>query len=716
MTFLAPAVLAGAAAIAAPIAIHLLNKTRVKVMRWAAIRFLQDSLQKNRRRLQIEDLVLLLLRCAFITLLVLAFALLVLNPDAAGEGVGSGPLVAVVIVDQSASMGQSNGFRTLFDEAKSKASQRIAEMPAGSQVALFLAADRISQAVPRPTANLPLVRRILEVSEPTDSKSDLTAAVRLALETLKPFSGSRKEILVFSDHQASAWPELEKIRQMREDAPEVKLTVVDPGPAAGGDNLAITRLEPESALHAVGRPAGFLVEVSHYGTKPVHGIRVTLGVDDDPPGDEMLIDTLGPGESKVIRLHAKFPETGFFTVRAAIPADRMPVDNERATAVRVRERRNVAVIEGASAKDRDKRDAFFLVNALAPIAPTQRADYYLKIETRPMAWLQSGDLSNQEVIFLANVETIGADTAKRLEEYVRKGGMLVVFPGARANPAALNADPTLAALLPAKLGPRNDLTQNGKSLTWQAENYTHPVTALWNDPNNGSLGSVRATAWFPLTPVPPQENKPGPRTVVKFSDGSPAVLEAPHSLGRVVLFSTASTPDGTNFPLHPNFVPFLQRLLAHLAPDTAGASLTVSPGSVFQTTVSSDLVRREVSVIAPAGKGQPRPVGKIEAGPQGAVLRFSDTAKVGPYRFLVAGRERVVATCAVQMDPTESDLRILSPEQRTLLTGQEADPSTPGTLPAATPVRREFWGWFLGLAFAAFLVEMVLAHRFSFSR
>lgn len=705
MAFLVPAVLAGAAAIAAPIAIHLLNKTQVKVVRWAAIRFLQESLQKNQRRLQIEDLILLLLRCLFIILLALAFARLVLNPEATQEELGTGPMVAVVLVDQSASMGQSNGFQTVFDEAKTAAGKFIGNLAGGSQVALFLVGDRVNQVVPRPTANLLLVRRSLEVSEPTDGGSDMVAAVRLALETLKPFAGSRKEIFVFSDNQASAWPQVEQIQALLAEAPEVKMTVVDPSATSGADNFAITTLKAESGVPAAGRLTGFLVEVSNFGTVPVSGVRVTLAIDDGPPVDETVLGTVEPGKSQVVRLNARFAKPGFYTLRAAIPADRMPVDNERAVAVHVIEHRNVVVVEGSAAA-REKRDGFFLVNGLAPVSPSRRADYYLKIETVPPAWLQTADLSRQEILFLANVPKLDPVAAKAVEKYVREGGSLVIFPGALTNPATLNDDPVLAPLLPAKVGAR----KAGGPLAWQSAKYPHPVTALWNDPNNGNLGSVRATSWFPLTP------SPSAKTIVSFSDGSPAAAEADYGEGRVVLFSTAATTDGNNFPIHPNFVPFLQRLVGHLSPRTSSESLVLAPGTVFQGRVSNDLVKREVSILTPGSKGRSRPAGKVEATNQDAIVRYHDTAKAGAYRMMVAGDDEPVAAFAVQTDARESDLRMLSGEQLSLLKGGEvaatgdSRPVAPGT------VRRELWIVFLIAAFFVFLTEMGLAHRFSFSR
>ena len=76
LPFANPAYLvAGAALISAPIIIHLINRMRFKRVRWAAMEFLLKAQKKSRRRLIIEQLILLMLRC----LLVALTALLVLR-------------------------------------------------------------------------------------------------------------------------------------------------------------------------------------------------------------------------------------------------------------------------------------------------------------------------------------------------------------------------------------------------------------------------------------------------------------------------------------------------------------------------------------------------------------------------------------------------------------------------------------------------------------
>src|SRR5437879_8211151 len=73
MGFLNLAMLFGLARISIPILIHLLNRRRYNVVDWGAMQFLQIS-ETTRRRLLIEELLLMLLRMGLIALLVLALA------------------------------------------------------------------------------------------------------------------------------------------------------------------------------------------------------------------------------------------------------------------------------------------------------------------------------------------------------------------------------------------------------------------------------------------------------------------------------------------------------------------------------------------------------------------------------------------------------------------------------------------------------------------
>ena len=161
MSFLNPILLFGLAAVSVPIVIHLLNRRKFQKVVWGAMRFLQTSVERNQRRMRMEDLILLALRCLLVALLALALA----RPAAKSLGAASsGKVTGVILLDNSFSMGVSDGAATRFDKARQTAEQALDSLPPGSSAAVFLASDVVQPVIPEPTFDLNLVRK-------TDRKS-----------------------------------------------------------------------------------------------------------------------------------------------------------------------------------------------------------------------------------------------------------------------------------------------------------------------------------------------------------------------------------------------------------------------------------------------------------------------------------------------------------------------------------------------------------------
>src|SRR5262245_27595008 len=112
---------AGGALISSPIIIHLINRMRFKRLRWAAMEFLLKAQKRSRRRLIIEQLILLLLRCILVALA----ALLVLRFfgfDLSKLGAAQKDNLHVVVLDDDLSMNDQHkdaeGAKTAFGVAK----------------------------------------------------------------------------------------------------------------------------------------------------------------------------------------------------------------------------------------------------------------------------------------------------------------------------------------------------------------------------------------------------------------------------------------------------------------------------------------------------------------------------------------------------------------------------------------------------------------------
>src|SRR5436190_12745366 len=141
----------GAGAVSVPIIIHLLNRRRFKIVTWAAMRFLLAAQKQNSRRLRIEQLLLLFVRCLLVALLVFAMASVMpwmenvwskIWPD------GGGPAVAraarthhLFVLDGSLSMTTQVDGKSWFEAARDLALRKMDSCPAGDGFSILLMKD-----------------------------------------------------------------------------------------------------------------------------------------------------------------------------------------------------------------------------------------------------------------------------------------------------------------------------------------------------------------------------------------------------------------------------------------------------------------------------------------------------------------------------------------------------------------------------------------------
>ena len=110
---------AGTCAVCVPILIHLLARRRFRRIRWAATDFLIDAERRSRRRIRLEEWVLLALRCLAVLLAAMVVARPFLTPRGLATGWGGTRRTErVFVIDDSFSMGYRSEDGTWFDRAK----------------------------------------------------------------------------------------------------------------------------------------------------------------------------------------------------------------------------------------------------------------------------------------------------------------------------------------------------------------------------------------------------------------------------------------------------------------------------------------------------------------------------------------------------------------------------------------------------------------------
>src|SRR6266851_4422140 len=115
--FLNLLMLAGLAAVAIPPIIHLLNRRRYEVIDWGAMQFLQVS-EVTRRRLLLEELLLMALRMGLLAVLVLALAAPIVDSAALARLAPRPNRDVVLLFDGSASMTADSSGKSAHDLAR----------------------------------------------------------------------------------------------------------------------------------------------------------------------------------------------------------------------------------------------------------------------------------------------------------------------------------------------------------------------------------------------------------------------------------------------------------------------------------------------------------------------------------------------------------------------------------------------------------------------
>lgn len=454
---------AGLVLAAGPIAIHLLNRQRFRVVQWAAMEFLRQAVRRSRRMMRLQDLVLLAVR----VLCVLLFGLAMARPYfvSSGEGVDPNqPVHAVLLVDNSLSMGYEQLGRTVLDEAKARAKEFIDRLPPGSRVSVIPVCASSRDFSLGAYSTKEDASEALASIEPADRSATAAAALELAKEAChRTPSPPNKQIVLLSDQQAANWPAQSLDAQVAQLGGP--LQVVELAPKAA-ENAWIADFRLQDGIADLESPAVFLATVRFEGTAPRRDVQVSLSLD----GTVFATQTvdLEPGQAREVR----FPpyrfnqplqpgQVTFVPAEVSIPRDHLAMDDRRVLAAPLVSALPVVMVDPWGTEESPERSRFGetrrLRQLLAPVTARQGRDPQLiRIRQAKFDQIDREMLKDARLVVVAGVRSPEpADVVRLLREYVEQGGSLVLAAGGDFSPADWTQGAWLdgSGILPAPLKP-----------------------------------------------------------------------------------------------------------------------------------------------------------------------------------------------------------------------------------------------------------------------
>ncbi|MEM8650026.1 MAG: DUF4159 domain-containing protein [Pseudomonadota bacterium] len=201
---------------------------------------------------------------------------------------------------------------------------------------------------------------------------------------------------------------------------------------------------------------------------------------------------------------------------------------------------------------------YYISKALEPFSDLRRADDANAAVAIP-------ELIEQGVsaIALADVGVLLEESEEKLDEWVRKGGLLVRFAGPR-----LAASPT-GDLLPVDIRPGD--RSLGGALSWETPKPLAPFER--SSPFFGIEAARDVLVKKQLLAL--QEAKLEEKTWATLEDGTPLVTAEQRDAGWIVLFHVGSDAEWSNLPLSGTFVEMLRRTVnLSRSQTTAGSDTT----------------------------------------------------------------------------------------------------------------------------------------------
>jgi hypothetical protein len=667
-SFLNPWLLLGALALAAPLWLHLRRRQEKNILRFSALRFLDDEPQPRQSPLRLRNLLLFLLRTLALLFVVGAFAWPFLrNKDTM-------PIdhSRVYIFDNTLSHQAASQFKHDRDALLSE----INKAGPNIQVALVELASSprvvVAFSDSRDTA-----RERIGALEPSFERGSYLAAFRTANSLLAKSFGAKKRIIFLGDNQRNQWEENASsppfLRGVQVDLPtptEIALP-----------NLSVSDPRVQRVFLGDKSLVNFTAKLTHSG--PAKAANVILRAD----GQVIFNRTIDlDKQSETILLQGQWEAApgawlrGLLSVEGA--PDALPADNQLFFSL-------PPVVEGKVAV---LAQSPYLRLALSPDIMRGQWAAHLIEPSRIADELSSNN--DAEVLCIESNFLQSGDARKLLWRYLSNGRGVVLFVN-RVTPAITG----FLRELGFEAEPASDPgTKSAEKFQFVLSN--HPIFHPFLSPDYGNLLDIKV---YPHARLRSAQALP-----LIFSDrGEELFFQSTKSQGRLFVMAFGLDREQTSWPVHQTFIPFLD-LTLQTARAEDPTPLAFEPAQAAVLQLPALAAAREVVL-----RSEQRELGRFPVEQGRARLQLPATP--GLYDLTIDENTKAEKVFSVNPSPKESELAFEAAPP--VLQTWQFNARQPARSAAITPVKpsraailqQRLWWWMLVTGLVCLLLETALA-------
>ncbi len=587
MSFLTPLFFLGVAALAAPILVHLVRRTRARKVQFPALVFVRQVPQRTIRRRTLQNVLLLLLRCLALLLIVIAFTRPFFTTGSSAKS-NTAAGATVILIDNSLSMRRED----LFVEAQRRAEAAIDEARNDEQIAV-LSFDKRYAVSNRFTADKNRLRTAVKSLNAGWDGTDYEQALRGAESLLGEVETSGpKRIVMISDFQAPGWRQANATFKLSNNTQLATLDVSSNSPAP---NIAITNVEARGVVFGQKYLDNLAVHISNFSDTPRDHVQVDFQINEQTVEKRDI--SLNSRDSRVVEFTGFNLNDGANRCTVDISSgdasnNDFGPDNRFYFTLRRETPAKALIVESAT---RGRSDSLHLQSAL-----TTNDDLPFTFNLKSSGSVDPTSIPENALVILNDAGSINSALAGALVKFVNAGGQLIISTGPQTQAESFNQ--SLEQIAPATLREAVQ-TKTGESAAITNVKFDHPIFEVFQE--SGRLAAANVVGYFRSEP------RPNATVLARFEDGSPALLESTAGKGRVLLFTSSLGPSWNDLPLTPLYLPFIHQMVRYAG--TREESAWYGLGQTF--TVKKDSEGAPPAVDSPSGnrlaEGRATPDGEL---------------------------------------------------------------------------------------------------------
>ncbi len=553
MTFLHTIFLSVLAAAAIPILLHFFSRQRLPIIQFSSLRFLKRLQKRKTRRIQLRQIILLILRALAVAAIVMAFARPALKSDSNSSSASSTEM-AVIIDDALTSSVESRDGQLLRQSVNQALA--LVDMVGQHDMITIIPTSQPDKFLTTPAGQRDILRSYLREMSPRTIVPHFDDALSVADSLLRSSERFNRELYMIGSFYGSEFDSVTYVPPFE----KVRTFLLPIGPAELS-NLSVDDITVKSSILQQGKPIEIDVSLHNHSSKAVTESLVSVYLD----GNRVAQSTVDlPPDGTVSRTFSIVPDRsglldGWIKCEDIDP---LTVDSRRYFVLDVPDSLRVFVVAPDSS-------ARWIIRAAFVGDDTK----FVRFSWGDSKGWETESLSGFDVLILAGLSSVSSGATQRVAEFAKRGGGVILFPGSDSDLSNLSRGLWHGLGF---AGARGTTVQGG--ISWGKIDFEHPLfTGMFEKKRAPKSPSFKFSVDLSVGS--------GDQVIIPLSDGRPFLMERKVGRGRALLYATPLELQTGDFIYAGIFAPLLFRSVSYVASQGNGLMTNLETGNNYPTVL-----------------------------------------------------------------------------------------------------------------------------------